>query len=77
MVTDPAFNSFFRNRSEAPARTAAALDLLRAEAGRLVVITHQVNMSALTGSFTQSGEALVVRHAGDRLEILGRILIAP
>ena len=32
---------------------------------------------ALTGQTTRSGEVLVVRHAGDRLEVLGSIRIDP
>ncbi len=77
VTEDPAFNSFFRNRSEAPARTRAALALLADRGIRRMIVTHQVNISALTGQFTQSGEVLVVRHAGDRLDVLGRILIGP
>jgi hypothetical protein len=51
--------------------------LLAERGGRPLVVTHQVNISALTGQGTRSGEVLVVRHAGDRLEVLGRILISP
>jgi phosphohistidine phosphatase SixA len=72
-----AFNSFFRDYSRQPARTRAALDLLEGRDDRPIVVTHQVNISALTGRGTRSGEVLVVRRAGDRLEVLGSILIAP
>lgn len=74
----PAFNSFFADFDAREARTAAARDVLAARGNeRLLVVTHQVNISALTGRGTRSGEALVVRRAGDGLEVLGRLLIAP
>jgi len=72
-----AFNSFFRNRSREPETTRAALALLEDLPGRAFVVTHQVNISALTGRFTQSGEVLVVRHDGAQLEVLGSIYLAP
>lgn len=73
----PAFNSFFRDFDRRGARTAAALDLLEARGDRPIIVTHQVNISALTGRGTRSGEVLVVRRNGDALEVLGSILIAP
>lgn len=74
----PAFNSFFADFSDREPRTAEARAMLEARAGsRLIVVTHQVNISALTGRGTRSGEALVVRRAGAGLEVLGSILIAP
>ena len=73
----PAFNSFFRDAGRRAEQTQAAIDLLRDRGDLLLVVTHQVNISALTGRGTRSGEVLVVRHAGDRLAVLGSILIAP
>ncbi|MCR9157482.1 MAG: histidine phosphatase family protein [Rhodobacteraceae bacterium] len=73
----PAFNSFFQDFSTRDSQTAEALSLLADRADRPFVVTHQVNIRALTGQTTRSGEVLVVRHAGDRLEVLGSILIDP
>ncbi|SMX40880.1 histidine phosphatase family protein [Maliponia aquimaris] len=74
----PAFDSFFAEFSDREARTAEARMVLEARRDeRLIVVTHQVNISALTGRGTRSGEALVVRRGGDGLEVLGSILIAP
>lgn len=73
----PAFNSFFRDFAVRESRTDAALDLLEHLQARPFVVSHQVNIRALTGTTTRSGEVLVVRHAGDRLEVLGSILIDP
>ena len=72
-----AFNSFFGDFSEREARTTEALALLDARGGRPFVVTHQVNISALTGRTTRSGEVLVVRRAEGGLEVLGAILIDP
>ncbi|MBS0124559.1 histidine phosphatase family protein [Aestuariicoccus sp. KMU-90] len=73
----PAFNSFFADFSDREDRTAQALDLIDGLSGRAMIVTHQVNISALTGRSTRSGEVLVVRRAGDTLEVLGSILIDP
>ena len=70
-----AFNSFFGERADEPAQTAAARRLLLdwREPGTLVVVTHQVNISALTGQGTASGEGIVLRREGDALKLVGRI----
>jgi phosphohistidine phosphatase SixA len=72
---EPAFNSFFDDRSREPARTRAALGVLDAWKGPgvLVVVTHQVNIAALTGISPDSGEGIVVRMSGGRPVVLGRI----
>jgi hypothetical protein len=76
MIEDaPSFNSFFGNRMEEPEKTAAAKALLLAwnGPGALVVVTHQVNITALTGVSPASGEGIVVSNAGGRIAIVGRI----
>ena len=72
-----AFNSFFQDFSTRDRQTAAALTLLEDRSDRPFIVTHQVNISALTGQSTRSGEVLIVRHAGDRLDVLGSIRIDP
>jgi phosphohistidine phosphatase SixA len=69
---EPAFNSFFDDRGASEAQTAKARAILRKwkGPGTLVVVTHQVNITALTGIFPDSGEGLVL---GKGLEIQGRI----
>jgi len=62
------FNSFFGEPGSAPSQTSAALALLdtwRGD-GLLVVITHQVNITALTGWVPASGEAVVLRRLGGK-----------
>jgi hypothetical protein len=39
--------------------------------GVLVVFTHQVNITALTGVFPQSGEGVVLRINGTALTVVG------
>ena len=72
----PAFNSFFGERSRVAAQTAAARELLLGwrGPGALVVVTHQVNISALTGDAAASGQGVVLRAVGDQLVSVGRIL---
>jgi phosphohistidine phosphatase SixA len=65
---EPAFNSFFRLSSDArDAQTAKARELLAKWRGPgvLVVVTHQVNIQALTGAGAASAEGVVVRPGAD------------
>ena len=76
----PALNSFFQDRSTADAQTAAVRDHLATlpDDRRVLMVTHQVNISALAGVFPRSGEAIVldVSPAGE-VAVRGRILIDP
>ncbi|WP_281019689.1 MULTISPECIES: histidine phosphatase family protein [unclassified Minwuia] len=72
----PALNSFFREWE----RQEAQIDDLRAWLtewegdGPLVLVSHQVNIRALTGQSTRSGEMLFMRVAKDgTIEVLGSI----
>ena len=40
--------------------------------GPLVLVTHQVNISQLTDTFTAMGDMLVTRHEAGRLKVLAR-----
>lgn len=75
VVEQPAFNSFFDDRSKADGQTVQARALLQAWRGPgvLVVTTHQVNIAALTGVSPSSGEGIVLRPAHDGLFVVGRI----
>ncbi len=72
---EPAFSSFFENASDGPAQTAIARAiLLRWKGpGALVVVTHQVNITALTGVVPESGEGVVLEPEGSTLKVVGRI----
>jgi phosphohistidine phosphatase SixA len=71
----PAFNSFFGRPEAQSEQTRAALAQLQSWRGPgvLVVITHQVNITALTGVVPESGSGVVVQpHAGG-LKLLARL----
>lgn len=70
-----AFNSFFDDRSAEPAATAAALDILGTWQGPgvLAVVTHQVNITALTGVVPRSGEGVIITMRQGRPEVVGRL----
>lgn len=73
-----ALDSFFADRSTADAQTAAVRRRLAGAdpAKKLLLVTHQVNISALTGRSTRSGEVLVIRVGPDGgVETLGSIAI--
>lgn len=66
-------NSFFGDSDAAAERTAALRRLIAGlPAGKAaVLVTHQVNITALTGVFPRSGEVIVVQRDG--FAVLGRL----
>ncbi len=70
----PALDSFFDDRSDAGARTDAvrrwALGVRGAD--NAVLVTHQVNVTALLGGWIEMGETIVLRPGGDALATIGR-----
>ena len=72
---EPAFNSFFDERAEGPARTARARRIMLdwGGPGALVVATHQVNITGLTGVVPSSGEGVVLGRSGTDLIVVGRV----
>lgn len=74
-VDHAAFNSFFDSRQDGALQTRAALDLLTTWKGPgvLVVVTHQINIIALTGIVPGSGEGIVAAIQGRELQVKGRI----
>jgi phosphohistidine phosphatase SixA len=75
VMGDATFNSFFNDRRDEPQQTQQARTLLTAWTGpgTLVVITHQVNITALTGIVPASGEGIVLRVNRGRPTVIGRI----
>lgn len=59
----PALNSFFQASGEQAAATAALRRWIadRAPRGAALLVTHQVNITALTGLYPASGEVAVLR----------------
>jgi phosphohistidine phosphatase SixA len=80
VAPEPALNSFFRDRSTAEEQTLAVKQslLTRAERpGVIVMVTHQVNITGLTGVVPRSGEAVVLQVAETGLTQMGQFLPAP
>jgi broad specificity phosphatase PhoE len=72
----PAINSFFGDRTDEPARTAAVRALRPPPGANIVLVTHQVNITAASGVYPASGEMVLLQPAGsDRLEVVGRLLL--
>lgn len=77
VVDAPALNSFFGRYERRDSQTRDLRALLREQDGRVMLVSHQVNISALAGQATRSGEVLIIRqHEGD-IEVLGSILLDP
>jgi phosphohistidine phosphatase SixA len=69
-------NSFFDRRATEPRQTAALRERVRTwqGAGTLALVTHQVNITALTGEVPAMGEAIVLAPGGAAgFSVVGRI----
>jgi phosphohistidine phosphatase SixA len=75
VTAEAAFNSFFGDRSDEPAQTAAARKIFDDwnGPGVLVIVTHQVNITALTGVSPASGEGIVIERADSEWRVADRI----
>ncbi|MBM9536525.1 histidine phosphatase family protein [Desulfobulbus alkaliphilus] len=68
-------NSFFNDRANGPKKTEKTRAFVSAYQGKrpLILVTHQVNITALTGIFPASGEIIIVQRTEDGLgQVLGR-----
>ncbi len=78
VIETPALNSFFRDGSTKKIQTDQIIDRLRAlpEDSNALLITHQVNITALTGVYPSSGEIILFRFGdNDVLEMLARLTL--
>lgn len=75
----PSLDSFYAERGDPEGQTAETLRLIQAlpENARILIITHQVNITALTGLGVASGEIIVTRRTPVGLTSVGRYSIAP
>lgn len=72
----PALDSFFSNPEREREQTRETLARIKAAdlSTPLVLVTHQVNITALTGVFPGSGEIVVARRMPDgKLLVVGRL----
>lgn len=74
VVPFPPIDSFFQDRGEGPAQTRETEAFLAGLGSRTaVLVTHQVNITALTGIVPRSGEGIVVKPSADGLTVVGRL----
>ena len=72
----PALDSFFDDQRSRQSQTDGARRLItdwRSRQGVLVLVTHQVNITALTGLSLREGEVVVIRPAEASFDIVDRI----
>lgn len=72
----PALDSFFEHADREHTQTSQTLAWIKAAdlSTPLVLVTHQVNITALTGIFPVSGEIIVARAMPDgKLRVVGRL----
>lgn len=71
----PVLDSFFRQRDQGSRQTAALRHFVSKKYGgpSKVLVSHQVNITALTDLFPGSGDIVVIRPTGDSFEVLGLI----
>jgi phosphohistidine phosphatase SixA len=72
----PILNSFFRNFERSDSQTRMLRQWIAAQnlTSPLVLVTHQVNITALTDVYPQSGELVIVRRdKGGELSVVGTI----
>ncbi len=72
----PALNSFFQGQGDEANQTAAVMARLRQTPPRnTMLVTHQVNISALTGQSTAMGEVLLCRWPtqDQRLQVMANL----
>lgn len=73
----PALNSFFTDSGAAPGQTTAVRRFIADWSGPpLLLVTHQVNITALTGLNLRDGELIVLRPGPAGLAVAGRVQLA-
>jgi phosphohistidine phosphatase SixA len=72
----PPLDSFFGDRQTEPEQTRAVRAAIAGWQGPgvLALVSHQVNITALTGVFPAEGEVVVLRPKADGFDVVGRIV---
>lgn len=78
VIVEPnaALDSFFGETRKSEDQTRRLRDMVTRWAGRqstLVLVTHQVNISALTGLFAAEGEVVALRPSPGGFEVVGQV----
>ncbi|MBW4935847.1 histidine phosphatase family protein [Marinobacter sp. F4206] len=72
----PQLNSFFQNRGDGPQQTRETIEGVNAmgEGEPIILVSHQVNTTALTGIYPASNEGVIIAlPLSDSPEILARV----
>jgi phosphohistidine phosphatase SixA len=72
----PSLNSFFRNRGDGPTQTRQTITLVNQleEGAPVILVSHQVNITGLTGIFPSSNEgAIIALPLSDDPTVLARV----
>lgn len=79
VVEQPPLDSFYAGQGDAQGQTEATLQMIVAlsEAARVLIVTHQVNITALTGLGVGSGEIIATQRGAKGLIPVGLYMIAP
>jgi phosphohistidine phosphatase SixA len=76
----PALNSFFQDQTTRSEQTERLREFIGSlsERERILFVTHQVNITALTGQGIASGEVFIIRmDDGGQVEVIGQFLVHP
>ncbi len=78
ITSTPWLDSFFRGRGDQASITQTAQEQITAwqGPGNLVLVTHQVNITALGGGGVGSGEMIVVRPTDNSFRVVGRLSVS-
>ena len=73
---EPAINSFFHIPETEPKQTKQTKEIISSWRGHgaLVLVPHQVNITALTGIFPKEGEAIILQPLVDEYELLEKLV---
>jgi phosphohistidine phosphatase SixA len=77
LIEEPALNSFFRDRSTENAQTRAITERLLdiPDTEKALLVTHQVNITALTGIYPRSGEIILIKaDENGEMRSVGRLM---
>ena len=74
----PIINSFFQDRSTEPMQTRSLKEQIEiwlndTNNNARILVTHQVNISALTGQFANSGEMLFITIEDGQIAVLDQV----
>lgn len=75
----PALNSFFQNPGANRQQTALIRQFIlsqRHTPDLIILVTHQVNITALTRIFPESGEMIVLKVSNTSLDVVGRLQVS-